>query len=1405
MNKEISCICAFMLSVMVFSTFTPFAYAATNNTNTAEFSVEKDVSQSCAGDVWFDELSWSEYQKLRNQTVEMIDGWGSKALGEQEQAAEDAGVGTNADVLNSKHVVIPGVNGQAVLLYDVMKNRAVDPDTMCHLNNLFSGGRISYATRLVDQLRYCATDGSEPCDEQLTPEEISTIKGNKEGLLASVVDKLQFWNTAMTDEEQKQLETDAPSSVVESSDAQFTLNSDTNLFFPITRIDFLNFIRSMNWMDRWIATANVLAMVGGAANAAGGLAKLGFKGTLKTAGAGLVERRFIKGVSQGMVDLGKEVKGVNVIKATLKDMEHADFSTAKKMITNEFIDGMDNTYKASLGRIKIFGKEGSMEGKLSSDLSAFSKEGESQAQTLSNKINLIKNEKWADPTITTDLERAKGIARTETPMQAGENMISYETKITENAKNILKEDVANAEDLLNLRSGYSSFDRALTKEGKFTDITDGIRDTNRGVEEWYPVNSKNIWDAVKAQKTYSAKAGLLVTHVLAQKAGGMVGKLLRSTQFMQSVFMGSLWVRNNLLASPYFESSVVSFSLNNELGNLADKNNELHYLDVKKSAGIPELGKFLNGMVDQFLVSAFGVESKSLNSLQQKIKNIQDIVFIEDQDALLTGDASDKAMNVIIPPKDNTNTKLWGFFSSFPKDTLIYNFEHPKGYTPSGISALNLHLSNINIYGVVSEANDQFRTPIDSIIPAVRQFRNAAAFATMIAALPAGASIVVKGGGYVTAVSTIMAVLFGAPVVIESAKTGFGEMMDATKIDRNNLCTNKFNEDDKKKIGFMRGMRVVTSSVSAATSMAPGTPAMLVGLAADLVQLGVSYFESNEIDRITESLQTCLDTEFEGLSYKYIQSPAELKNTTNDMFTPLRAEAVKIFNLFAPEIGSQFDTLSENMKQQVMHIQVDAKDTPVTSVVGKEVYFLNFKDANIRWFQGGSCNIDFCQRKGDGFACMSQNGYRLFDSDGNLLLDGVPQALSLRVNMDEGYLGITQRVIEVKKKDGEFFSIHPSKVELNDECFKGSVMNLTGRSAAQEAVVGESLGDFESIYTPSGLIWFDGNDVAVQFLEEKTCTNGQTYGNREIFRFNDSYIKVYRDSDGKVEIINSTGQASCDFSLGTEGAVGFTNALIRSGFSQPQVGGAKEADFTDVYHVFIYNLVTANKDEINMYNMEECSVDGTKGFRTKVETDDADQQNQWNTLLAGMCFVDVTGAKNSSITFDDSMVTVVDPTGVTRTYKVLGYDPTCGGGLGGYQVLDENNQQTCLYMEKGPNDQPQFRVDAQAPIPLLWTGGMGGSMMWNPNTGSISIKNEFPFALNPAFSLYGATGLAMMLPTPSPLGTRDTGTQDSINPFNNILAALPWMPDGLELVLFMIAIAGGLLFVRIRFRKDKEP
>jgi hypothetical protein len=791
------------------------------------------------------------------------------------------------------------------------------------------------------------------------------------------------------------------------------------------------------------------------------------------------------------------------------------------------------------------------------------------------------------------------------------------------------------------------------------------------------------------------------------------------------------------------------------------------------------------------------------------VKNIQDIVFILDQDALASQSENTKAVNIIA---QTTTNNYWTFFSRFPGSTLIYNFEHPIGYSPKGKSALFLDLRNINIYGISGMPNEWFTSPLDIALPLLRSLRDVSGILTLLGMFPASSAVIggtTKAGMAAKGLTSIIAILLGYRTTVDISEGGFGEMFDTKQVDHNVLCKNKFTEDDKKFITALKYTRAALATVSAATGPATG-PFMLVGFAADIAQLVANYFESNRIERITKDLQTCADTNFDVLSLKDVPNPQEIQNQTKDFLSPLKADALKVFNLLSPEVGAQFDKLAEDMKIQVMHLQVNAKDLPLASVVGKEIYNVHFKDANIRWFQGAGCNIDLCQEWGTGYKCMTQNGYRLIDENGLPILDGVPQALSLRMKMDEGYMGIVQRVLEVAKKDGAFLEIYPKSIVAANQCFRQSLVNLTGTksfsSSAQDKAISSVFGDFEAIYTPEVEIWYNGNDVNAQFSEETQCANGVTYGAREVAGFPNAHIKVYRDKDGKIEIVGNDSQVKCEFKLGSEGAIGFSNALIRSGFAQPKTDRAKAADYSDVYHVFIYSLVSADKSEIKKYSTEECTLpDGTKGIRPVIETDDPMQQEQWNTLLGGMCYADIKGTGNSSVSFNDSMVTVVDPTGVVKKYRILGYDPYCGGGLGGYQVIDEAGEQSCLFMERGPDGQPQMRVDAQSPVPLLWATGLGGSMMYDPSTGRISIKNEFPFAINPSFGIYGGGGLGMIVPGVAPWGGRTTArVGEEPTGINKVLAALPWMPDGWELVLFSIAIAGGLLFIRIRFRKRES-
>jgi len=1335
MNTEIRGICAFIMSIMIFSILTPFAYAI-KEPSTVELSTQKQVSSSCSNNVWFDELDWSEYQKLISSTVQTIDGFGNKALQAQEAAANKSGVGTNPDVLNAKHIFLPGVNGQPALLYDVMKDKAVDPSTVCHLNNLFSSGRVAYATRLVDTLRYCSTASNVYCDKTLTSAGIEKILDSKQGLNSTnMAEKL-------SQTQLNALEQNAPSAVVETSDAKIILNADTNLFFPETITEFASFIRSLNWVDTWIAFANGASMVRSIPDWAKGI-----KGIYGRGGAllkGMVSRASIGEMASKIAINPKYVKTLDVLSTQIKSLDLTK--------TNE-ISQIGETL-TNLKKVAQTSGDSAMVAKCDNALA---------------KLNLAGTAKDGQVII-----RAEEIGAD--PM----------TGLVGVTKPAIKESL-----------------NALT-----TDIRNGVGDiisSNKMPDTWAVI--KQLPASVKGTK---ANMATLAIGALLRTRGGYLGYLLAATQATQSLFMGALWFRNSILTNPQFNAQgVVEFDLNNNIANYVDKRDETHFLDVKKTYMIPTLSNFLTNIVDRFFISTAGLERKDASELQNKVKNIQDIVFILDQDAITSPSENSKAINTIAQTQ---NGDYWTFFSKFPSSTLIYNFEHPLGYTPKGKSALFLGLRNINIYGISGMPNKWFTSPIDTGLPLLRTLRDVSGMLTLLGTVPAGFSILGRaaGAGAASLVS-IPAAWFGYRFTVDLSRGGYDAMFDTTSIDPNVLCKNKFTVDDRNVIRILKFARAALATGSAAAMGTKATPFVLVGFAFDITQLGANFLESNTIDRITKDLQTCVDTDFEVLALKDIPNAKELQNQSKDFLSPLKADALKVFNMLSPEVGAQFDSLAANMKVQVMHLQVNAKDLPLASVVGTEVYNVHFKDANIRWFQGAGCNIDFCQQSGNGYKCMTQNGYRLIDENGNPILDGIPQALSLRMKMDEGYVGIVQRVLEVKKENGSLFDIHPQNVVVSNPCLKQSLVNLTGTtsfaSSAQDKAISDAFGDFEAIYTPEAEIWFDGNDATVQFSDEKVCSNGVTYGAREVVRFNDTYIKIYRDTDGKIEIVGNDSQVRCDFKLGSEGAIGFSNALIRSGFAQPKTENMKAVDFSDVYHVFIYNLISADKSEISKYSTEECTLpDGTKGIRPVIETDDPMQTEQWNTLLAGMCYANIKGTGNSSVNFNDSMVTVVDPTGVMKTYKVLGFDYNCGGGLGGYRVQDENGVESCLYMEKGPDGQPQMRVNAQSPIPLLWATGLGGSMMYDPSSGRISIKNEFPFAINPSYSVYGGGGLGMIVPGVAPWGGKATETTGAEQTgINKILAALPWMPDGLELALFAIALAGGLLFVRIRFRKEKGP
>jgi hypothetical protein len=1459
---------------MIFSTFTPFAYAVKEPepAPVLELSQRKDIG-SCSGDVWLDQLEFGEYQKLREQTVSMITGIGNKEAAAQEAAAEKSGVATNPDAKDTKNIFIPDANAQPALLYDVIKQRALSPDSVCHLDNLFSKGRVTYATRLPENVRYCANSPTAaiPCETTLSSQEGAQLVNSVNEVQTALTEKNSDGTTKTEEEkaaiiDQKQKIFDAlkdvtatsDTSKVETSEATMTMNADTNIFFEKSAAEWLDFINWWAPVDEVIMAVNIIALVRT-------LPVIGtsMKGLLGKAGI----LKFFKGVSSlkfagggaNWAAMGTEMAKVGTIaeKAGVATAESVELGASMKILGTEAGRGARSVYQTGLQELtngirdSAVG-EGINLGKTSTGASlgsttsimehsytpVFTSEGAGLVKEVKGMVQYVAGQ---DEVIDLLIKAAQS--------KTGLMFMSQANKIRLAA--YLETDVGS------LSTAFNAF--AKTKGGKDVMIAQleaakafnhgrmssvAVSAINKLGSEIVPVSQDVINElaAISASELTKAVAVPLVKNGIAGGAklgtlkalqefkdldmggkflkwlqtisqGGLTRTLYMYTQYAQTFIMGTVFVGNVMMAYPTFSApGVLAFELNNKDANYASKKDELHFVEVKKTSGIPGGGRFLIPSLDKALSGLAGTEEELAGrELVQKVRNIQDILFILDEDALLPRDTTIKAVNVITP----IGLDKWRFFSMSPGSTLIYNLEHPSGYAPAGKSALLMTLRNINVYGISGLPNTFFTVPLEGLVPMEQHFRDLVGTLALFAMVPATFRLTSLGSGVIAIAGGAMA-FFGLQATISTATDlHYGPIIDPTKpVDDSQLCKNQFNIGDKIGIAGAKALRLALAGCGAKYAGVVEGPFFWIGLLCDFGQMAVSGLETNSINNIDEKLGTCIETNYEVLSTKDILDQQQLQTETNEALKPLKQEALNIFSVLSPQVSDVFSQLTNDLKMQAMNLQVHTSDLLAT-VKGKELYYVYFQDADVKWFQGPKCNIDLCSAVGTVYKCLTQNGYRLVNESGAVILDGAPQAASLRVKMDEKYMSIVQKVINVDKGSGVLFEVYPDpyKVTVKNNCLKQVIVNLTAMGGYsdqyQDQQITELFGSFEAIYTPKVEIWLDGKDVAVHFLEE-TKIGDVAFGAGEIFRFTNAHIKVYKDAKGTIEIVDGTGKVQATFELGSDGAIGFDNALMRSGFEQT-VGDKVNSKYVNVYHIFLYQLTSADASSVSAYGMAPCTLqDGTYGFTTTLAMDDAQKQNQWNSLLSTMCMPDVIGELNSSIHFHKDgaiqYVTVTDPTGVNKTYTVLGFDASCGGATGGYKIKDpQSGEESCLSMDRGPQGGPEFTADSQAPIPLQWASGYGGAFMYDSNSGKISIKNEFPFSLSPSMAM-SMGGLYMLTAGTSPTGRQTSETGAYTAQPTNILAALPWTPSSLDysLIAFIVTLAGGLLFIRIRFKREKD-
>jgi len=919
-------------------------------------------------------------------------------------------------------------------------------------------------------------------------------------------------------------------------------------------------------------------------------------------------------------------------------------------------------------------------------------------------------------------------------------------------------------------------------------------------------------------KALSQSAGAILNNVLTR---GIFAYTLNAFQTTNFITAAAIWINNDRVITPSYSIQEATFNLGrdpitgSDLQNLARVNNKDHYLEIDKTGGNTNLQKYADSVLLQIFEAA-GLSPKN-SPIRDKLKNIQDLVFIYDQDAFALG-LNSRATNVVSSPyKSSTGVNLWSFLSNFNDYSLTYTYEHPNGFLTSKKSALYLDINNVNIGGILAKADNNFNTPLTGLISFGRFGRDLLKTASLFAIFPSIGSFI--GGGIGAGGSSIIGLVIGAGPgkdialgpLYDVATGGYGKLVDIAEIykQKSIYCDSIFGQKEKDNINSMKAAIGVTSASSAILGLAKVTPLVAVSFAVDILNMYLTYAESEMEQKIAEGLSQCVDTSFKGIAYKEFVPQKEVQDSFQKVFEPIKADAFNVLGSLAPEVSGQINNVAKSLSQQVLNINGDISNNLV-SANGKEVYYVNLKDADIKWFQSPTCSIDICQYDNtkQGYVCNTQKGYFLYDQDGKPILNGIPQALSATFDIPNGDYAFVQNVVEIKKREtnSDFLQIKPTGVSLaaGQTCGASNILGLLGITStdqsAQNLGVKEAFGNLQGVYTKDAQIWFDKNDAVVQFTNAKTCEDGTAHGEREVARYSGGYLNFKRDSNGKVEVKNADNSVACSFNLGTDGAISFDNALLRSG----QPSGANSTDYSSLYHLFIYNLLKFDKGDLTSFGFGGICTDNT-GANAGVNLDvslSTEKNSQAKQALKNICFTNFQGPNNETIQFKDGNACIKDASGTEACHQIDHYNPSTGR-----LVFTDGFE---LAPAIGPDGVPQFQQykngrASGSPIPLYLGNGLGGSFQYNPGTGQISINNQFQMPINPNFGFYGAGGTAFMTPQPQPWGQKPqpgAGGAGVPTPQPNLLAQLPWTPSGGELIIFLIALLGSLLLVRIRYRRQ---
>jgi len=1312
--------------------------ATTNNTNNENEIEDNDEeitpirAKQIDEDVEIVELGWEEVQRLLDRTGDVeFDGFGDQDEYQEYRAREEAGVTDTPGAEDVEDKFLTTNEGETVMLYDLMEHRAIDPTEVPHLSHMVTTGHMSYTTLLDETTRICPQYPDETCERgHLNPEEAARIQDEierKEAEINQIAEgardvgeevKSYFEyplieagdylgltgernaseyfeeETSELERLKEEMEQESPLNTMQSNYSISHLQrADTTLLFPHHLAKFTQFLEN-----------------------------------LQTGLTGDRNYAILKGISAGIgiANLGKSIHGLKMSKrgtgmidsAESKRKALSETKRAKAQVDQDIrrlnnIDDLSDAQQEKLGALRA----------KSIELDTF-------------------REKLAD------VSPAEGQSWSDAATQFGESEIIDGVPAEEIMKDVGK-----------IKAYGSDAGSSLVGKGDTISSTQGI---GRLLSEGFQLKGAGIRGFEAMKNSMAVFQGML------------------AVSFASLTFFGQ--------PKPSFE--LMTLSIEAEPDRVIE--DEEAYLEIARSTERAYGQDFYPSGVFKNLLDTFNFDIEEImdedeaETVRRKIEQDPGPGYVKVIDQETSAETyTAKPVNMIYPTRIGDGTgERWMINSINPTMTDYQAFEHPKSYAEGDgelFSTFALIVKDLDMGGLTTVEQDWAEHSGDWLVdytPTTRTMVYGSTIAGVLTGLsPTGMFTGRVGPGVVKGLVATYMIRGWGHLGEEEAKRmqeqDYGTLVDVGEAYREgtpcsvemDILKDDINDARRWMWTFLMGKTGLDIAKMAGTygAITMGTgPIGGAALSGMIIASSIgNYYSTREYQELRtdglDRMKECQETMFEILAISSMGTDEKQTEETMEQIKGRLGETlsgIPGLESISPEAKETLENLGPQTYENVMALSGKVEGESMTNLFGTELYQVHFdREADVKWFLEEHQNIDFCTQVDttlEGkpiFECVHAEGYQLLDEEGRPIIDG-PQTRGVRWDNDRELMTIPQRVVNVKQTEGELMEIEKDQVRIDDSSTQEGVQEIIGKTDTRDI-----FGELQTIKTEEAVVWHDGDTTVARFTEPV----GDTIGRGTVLRFDNTHVQMYKNNEIEIQSNTDDSQAlDHTLELGENGFLSFTNGKLVPGTGEHELTVNNQTvtrDFGEWNHLILYDLLSFTAERADDYWIEGIQRDedgNIIGFEMGGDFP-AEHQDQMDELLREMMFNDLRGPDGRMMRIEDNELIYVDETGEEHRYEIIGEED-------GRLILEDGR---VLDLEVGPDGQPQAQFyqngeQVGAPIPLLRATGAGGMMGYNPETGEISISNEFPFQLNPSFGDIGAgmTNPGMVVPQASEFGGR---------------------------------------------------